>query len=140
MTTQIHRKIADRETAETRRVFSGIQPSGEVQLGNYLGAIKGWVERQEEKVNFFCLVDLHAITVYQGPEELRNQTRSPRRRFFSPPACTLTRAPSLCRVMLRHTRSPCWVLNCVTPMGLAGTHDTVQGQVFAAGERLRRAV
>ncbi|MCI0870058.1 MAG: tryptophan--tRNA ligase, partial [Chloroflexi bacterium] len=36
-----------------RRVFSGIQPSGEVQLGNYLGAIKGWVERQEDKTNFF---------------------------------------------------------------------------------------
>ena len=76
MTTQIHRKMAEQHTAEKRRVFSGIQPSGEVQLGNYLGAIKGWVERQEEKVNFFCLVDLHAITVYQDPEELRNQTRS----------------------------------------------------------------
>ena len=41
-----------------RRVFSGIQPSGDVQLGNYLGAIKGWVERQAEKTNFFCIVDL----------------------------------------------------------------------------------
>ena len=59
-----------------RRVFSGIQPSGDVQLGNYIGAIKGWVERQEEKENYFCIVDLHALTVPQDPAELRHQTRS----------------------------------------------------------------
>ena len=57
------------------RVFSGIQPSGNVHLGNYLGAIKGWVQRQSEKDNFFCIVDLHALTVPNDPKQLNAQTR-----------------------------------------------------------------
>ena len=61
---------------ERKRVFSGIQPSGELHLGNYLGAMKGWAERQHEKENFFCIVDLHAITVPQDPDMLRRRTRS----------------------------------------------------------------
>jgi tryptophanyl-tRNA synthetase len=48
-----------------RRVFSGIQPSGNLHLGNYLGALKNWVEIQDQYDNFFCIVDLHAITVPQ---------------------------------------------------------------------------
>ena len=116
MTTQTHRKITDRETAETRRVFSGIQPSGEVQLGNYLGAIKGWVERQEEKVNFFCLVDLHAITVYQDPEELRNQTRSLAAVLFAAGLHPDKSTVFVQSQVAAHAES-CWVLNCVTPMG-----------------------
>ena len=116
MTTQIQREISEPQRAEKRRVFSGIQPSGEVQLGNYLGAIKGWVERQEEKVNFFCLVDLHAITVYQDPEELRKQTRSLAAVLF---AAGLHPDKSTIFVqshVAAHAES-CWVLNCVTPMG-----------------------
>ena len=58
------------------RVFSGIQPSGSVHLGNYLGAIKGWVQRQSEKDNFFCIVDLHALTVPNDPKQLKMKTRS----------------------------------------------------------------
>ena len=50
-----------------RTVFSGIQPSGDMQLGNYLGAVKGWAERQAQKNNYFCIVDLHAITARQDP-------------------------------------------------------------------------
>ena len=57
------------------RVYSAVQPTGNLHLGNYLGAIKGWVERQAEKQNFFCIVDLHAITVPQDADMLRNQTR-----------------------------------------------------------------
>ncbi|HEY7142281.1 MAG TPA: tryptophan--tRNA ligase, partial [Methylomirabilota bacterium] len=45
------------------RVFSGIQPSGDVHLGNYLGAIKRWVDGQADKENYFCVVDLHSLTV-----------------------------------------------------------------------------
>ena len=116
MTTQIHRKIAEQRTAEKRRVFSGIQPSGEVQLGNYLGAIKGWVEGQEEKVNFFCLVDLHAITVYQDPEELRNQTRSLAAVLFAAGLHPDKSTVFVQSHVAAHAES-CWVLNCVTPMG-----------------------
>jgi tryptophanyl-tRNA synthetase len=57
-----------------KRLFSGIQPSGTLHLGNYLGAIKNWVALQEKYEPVFCVVDLHAITVPQKPEELRKKT------------------------------------------------------------------
>jgi len=57
-----------------QRIFSGIQPSGTLHLGNYLGAIKSWVELQKKYDSIFCVVDLHAITVPQKPEELRQKT------------------------------------------------------------------
>ena len=103
-------------TTTKRRVFSGIQPSGDVQLGNYLGAIKGWVQRQAEKENFFCIVDLHALTTPQDPEELRHQTRSLAAMLF---AAGLD--PNECSIFIQshvtaHAEA-CWVLNCVTPVG-----------------------
>ncbi|MCJ7689262.1 MAG: tryptophan--tRNA ligase, partial [Clostridiaceae bacterium] len=55
-------------------IFSGIKPSGELTLGNYLGAIKNWVKLQEEYECYFCVVDLHAITVKQEPKDLRKRT------------------------------------------------------------------
>ncbi|PIU79395.1 MAG: tryptophan--tRNA ligase [Candidatus Moranbacteria bacterium CG_4_10_14_3_um_filter_44_15] len=57
-----------------KRIFSGIQPSGVLHLGNYLGAIKNWMELQDKYESIFCVVDLHAITVPQKPEELRQKT------------------------------------------------------------------
>jgi tryptophanyl-tRNA synthetase len=101
---------------QKRRVFSGIQPSGDLHLGNYLGAIKGWVNRQEEKENFFCIVDLHAITVLQDPDELCRQTRAVAAMYF---ASGLD--PSKCTVFVQshvteHAEA-CWILNCVTPVG-----------------------
>ena len=103
-------------TAAKRRVLSGIQPSGDVQLGNYLGAIKGWVQRQSDKENFFCIVDLHALTALQDPDELRQQTRSLAAMLF---AAGLD--PNQCAVFIQshvtaHAEA-CWVLNCVTPVG-----------------------
>ena len=59
----------------TPRVFSGIKPSGGLQLGNYLGAIKRWADMQGEMETIYCVVDLHAITVWQDPAELRDGTR-----------------------------------------------------------------
>ncbi|MEK7598343.1 MAG: tryptophan--tRNA ligase [Patescibacteria group bacterium] len=56
-----------------KRIFSGIQPSGNLHLGNYLGAIKNWVKLQNEYDSIFCVVDLHAITVPQDPEELKKK-------------------------------------------------------------------
>ncbi|MCB2290492.1 tryptophan--tRNA ligase [Clostridium sp. CS001] len=55
-------------------IFSGIQPSGDLTLGNYLGAIKNWVKLQEEYECYFCVVDLHAITMKQEPKDLRKKT------------------------------------------------------------------
>ena len=62
-------------TQFTPRVFSGIKPSGGLTLGNYLGAIKRWVGMQDEMETIYCVVDLHAITVWQNPEELKDGTR-----------------------------------------------------------------
>ena len=103
--------------AETRkRVFSGIQPSGELHLGNYLGAIKGWAERQSEKVNFFCIVDLHAITVHQDPETLRRRTRSVAAMLLA-----VGLDPNQCTLFIQSHVSAhaegCWLLNCITPLG-----------------------
>jgi tryptophanyl-tRNA synthetase len=57
-----------------KRIFSGIQPSGNLHIGNYLGAIKNWVKLQDEFESIFCVVDLHAITVPQDPSELKKRT------------------------------------------------------------------
>ena len=98
------------------RVFSGIQPSGYVNLGNYLGAIKCWVQRQSEKDNFFCIVDLHALTVPNDPKELHKQTRELSAMLF---ACGLE--PEKCTVFIQshvscHSEGA-WILNCITPLG-----------------------
>jgi tryptophanyl-tRNA synthetase len=57
------------------RIFSGVQPTGNLHLGNYLGAIRNWVRLQDDYQCIFCMVDMHAITVFQDPHELRKNTR-----------------------------------------------------------------
>ena len=57
------------------RIFSGIQPTGNLHLGNYLGAVRNWVNLQNDFECLFCVVDMHAITVFQDPQELRDSTR-----------------------------------------------------------------
>ena len=57
------------------RVFSGVQPTGQLHIGNYLGALKNWAEIQGNYESIFCIVDLHAITVYQDPKELQQKIR-----------------------------------------------------------------
>ena len=57
------------------RIFSGIQPSGELHLGNYLGAVKNWVRLQHQHPTIVCIVDYHAITVQYDPEQLRMRRR-----------------------------------------------------------------
>ena len=57
------------------RVLSGIQPSANLHIGNYLGALGNWVKMQHDYESIFCIVDLHAITVYQKPDELRAKIR-----------------------------------------------------------------
>jgi len=105
------------ETSPRRpRVFSGIQPSGDVHLGNYLGAIKRWVDGQRVKENYFCIVDLHSLTVPQDPEILRQQTRSLAALLLAagldPAQCTL-----FVQSHVSAHAEACWLLNCVTPLG-----------------------
>ncbi len=58
---------------EKKIIFSGIQPSGNLTLGNYLGALKNWVKLQDDYHCYYCVVDMHAITVRQDPAELRRR-------------------------------------------------------------------
>ena len=131
MTTQIQEKIIEPQTAEKRRVFSGIQPSGEVHLGNYLGAIKGWVERQEKKVNFFCVVDMHAITVYQDPGELRERTRKLAAILFSAGLDPQKSTVFVQSHVAAHAEA-CWILNCVTPVGWLARMTQFKDKVSSA--------
>ena len=103
-------------SGEKKRIFSGIQPSGDMQLGNYLGAVKGWAAGQKTRTSYFCIVDLHAITVKQDPAELRAQTRSLAAMLF---ACGID--PALSTLFVQsHVSAHAelgWILNCVTPVG-----------------------
>jgi tryptophanyl-tRNA synthetase len=99
-----------------KTVFSGIQPSGELHLGNYLGAIRNWVELQESYFCYFCIVDLHAITQDYEPRELAQRTHDMAVDLL---ACGID--PERCVLFVQsHVQEHAelaWILNCVTPFG-----------------------
>ena len=105
------------EAAFTPRVFSGIQPSGNLHLGNYLGALKRFADAQNQGVQtLYCMVDLHAITVWQEPADLRHATRELAAGFI---ASGLDPARSILfnqSQVAEHTQLA-WVFNCVARMG-----------------------
>jgi tryptophanyl-tRNA synthetase len=99
-----------------QRVFSGIQPSGTSHLGTYLGALKNWVAVQEQYDSYFCIVDLHAITVPQDPKVLRSNVREMAAIFI---AVGLNPERS---VIFRQSRVSghaelAWLLNCIARVG-----------------------
>jgi len=99
------------------RIFSGIQPSGGLTLGNYLGALKRFVEKQDEGTEtIYCLVDLHAITVWQDPGRLRQQTREAAAGFI---AAGIDPARSILfnQSQVSAHAELGWVLNCVARLG-----------------------
>ncbi len=99
-----------------QRVFSGIQPSGVPTLGNYLGAIRNWVPMQDEHECLFCVVDMHAITVFQEPQQLLAQTREMAATLL---ACGLDLAK--CTLFVQsHVPAHAelaWIFNCVARLG-----------------------
>jgi tryptophanyl-tRNA synthetase len=98
------------------RVFSGIQPSGNLTLGNYLGALRRWVEMQDAYPTIYCVVDLHAITVWQDPEKLRQATREVAAAFL---AIGLDPSRSILfnqSQVAAHARLA-WILTCVARLG-----------------------
>lgn len=99
-----------------KRVLSGVQPSGNLHIGNYLGALKNWAEIQSEYESFFCIVDLHAITVYQEPTELRKKIEETAALFI---ACGIDPKQSAIFVQSSvHAHAElAWLLTCVTPVG-----------------------
>ncbi len=98
------------------RIFSGIQPSGELHVGNYLGAVRNWVALQSEQECIFCVVNLHAITVPYAPEDLRRRTREMVVSLIAagvdPEVCTLF----VQSAVPEHTELN-WIFNTVTPLG-----------------------
>ena len=99
-----------------KRVLSGIQPTGGLHLGNYLGAIKQWVDGQDDKENYICIVDLHAITVRQDPDVLRNSTRELAALLIAAGIDTDKTTLFVQSHVRAHTEA-CWLLTCVTPLG-----------------------
>lgn len=99
------------------RIFSGIQPSGGLTLGNYLGALKRFVEKQDEGIEtIYCLVDLHAITVWQDPEKLRQQTREGAAAFIAA-GIDPTRSILFNQSQVTAHAELGWIFNCVARMG-----------------------
>ena len=100
----------------TKRILSGVQPSGDLHLGNYLGAIKNFVSLQKEFECFFCVVDLHAITVWQDPKILKQKTREVAAAFIAsgidPDKNTL-----FVQSQVPQHAQLAWIFNCVARMG-----------------------
>src|SRR5271157_1859306 len=98
------------------RVFSGMQPSGNLHIGNYLGALKNWVRIQRDYECIFCIVDLHAITLYQDPAELRGKIEEIAALYLAAGI-----DPKECSIMVQSAVAAhaelAWMLTCVTPVG-----------------------
>jgi tryptophanyl-tRNA synthetase len=98
-----------------KRIFSGVQPTGNVHLGNYLGALRNWVTLQHEYESFFCIVDLHAITTRQDPRVLAETTRELTRIYLA-----VGIDPTVSTIFVQsdvpeHTELT-WILNCIARM------------------------
>ncbi|HEX8355191.1 MAG TPA: tryptophan--tRNA ligase [Pyrinomonadaceae bacterium] len=95
-----------------KRIFSGAQPTGNLHIGNYLGALRNWVTLQHEYESFFCVVDLHAITVPQDPKQLMAKTREVARIYLAagvdPQVSTI-----FIQSDVKEHAELAWVLNCV---------------------------
>src|SRR6201994_481802 len=98
------------------RIFSGIQPTGNLHLGNYLGAIRNWVVLQRDFECIFCIVDLHALTQPQEPDELRASTREVTAAYIAagidPERCVIFN-----QSMVPGHAELAWLLSCLTPLG-----------------------
>jgi tryptophanyl-tRNA synthetase len=98
-----------------QRVLSGVQPTGNLHLGNYLGAIRNWVEGQSQYDNFFCVVDLHAITAPHNPATLAQDTYTIAALYL---ACGIDLSHSTIFVQSHISAHSelAWLLNCITPL------------------------
>lgn len=99
-----------------KRIFSGAQPTGNLHLGNYLGALKNWVNLQNEYESFFCIVNLHAVTLPQNPEVLRQKTLDLARIYLASGI-----DPQVSTVFIQSDVSEhaelSWILSCIARMG-----------------------
>src|ERR1043166_3848013 len=98
-----------------KRIFSGVQPTGSIHLGNHLGALRNWVALQREYESFFCIVNLHAITIAQDPKTLAEKTRELARIYLA-----VGIDPNVSTIFVQSDVAEhaelTWMLNCVTRM------------------------
>lgn len=99
-----------------KRIFSGVKPSGELTIGNYLGAIQNWVKIYEQYESIFCVVDLHAITVGHNPKELRERTYKILALYLAS-GLDPKKAIFFAQSHLSEHTELAWILNCHTYMG-----------------------
>jgi tryptophanyl-tRNA synthetase len=98
------------------RIFSGVQPTGNLHLGNYLGAIRNWVDLQQDYDCIFCIVDLHAITVPQDPKELKRSTREVTAAYIAA-GIDPERAIIFNQSTVPGHSELAWLLGTITPLG-----------------------
>jgi len=98
------------------RVFSGVQPSGNLHIGNYLGALGNWVKIQHDYESIFCIVDLHAVTLYQPPAELRAKIEEIAALFLAAGIDPKESSIMVQSAVPAHAELA-WMLTCVTPVG-----------------------
>lgn len=100
------------------RSFSAVKPTGDIHMGNYIGAIQQWVKRQDENENIYCIVDLHALTIAENvdPQILKQRTREVAMLYI---ACGLDPVKNNIFIQshVKEHAELCWLLNCVTPVG-----------------------
>ena len=100
----------------SKRVFSGIQPTGQAHIGNYLGALQNWVRQQDEHEAFYCIVDLHAMTMPWDPERLRKESIAKAAELLAVGIDPERSVLFLQSHVAEHSELA-WVLNCVARMG-----------------------
>jgi tryptophanyl-tRNA synthetase len=98
------------------RIFSGVQPTHTLHLGNYLGAVRNWVRMQKEYECIFCVVDMHAITVFQNPVELTKNTREVTAAFMAS-GIDVSHSIIFAQSQNRVHAQLAWILNCVARVG-----------------------
>jgi tryptophanyl-tRNA synthetase len=101
---------------QNKRIFSGNQPTGNLHLGNYLGALRNWVRLQNEYECIYCVVDMHAITLWQNPDELKSAIREVAAGMIASGVDTSK------HIYLNQSKVPAhaqltWIFNCVARMG-----------------------
>ncbi len=108
--------ITEKNKVTMQRIFSGIQPSGNLHLGNYLGAIKQWEQLQYEYESIFCIVDLHAITVPQDPIELRKKTLEVAKIYLAA-GVNPDKATLFVQSQVKEHTELAWILNTMARLG-----------------------
>ena len=98
------------------RIFSGVQPTNNLHIGNYLGAIKNWVDLQKENECIFCVVDLHALTVYQKPEVLRQNILNVAKTYLAA-GINPKKSKIFVQSDVKEHAELAWVLNTIAKMG-----------------------